>query len=212
MNINTDESDCIVVQKGGKGGGDVGSKIRGAGAGFERGEGESGVQSLRGEEEGTQGRAEALEGVQDPSERPKRAAGRPKKAATPAASFEAAAEAGRKRSAEWSLADQVAGLRAAIEGLAKRHQEREDHLQEETRSLKKELGDLKETIQAWREDQVTEERTKKQEQKAFQAAVQDEHQKQGVAVQEVQALLKEKSKTPSYSEVARTPVAQPEQP
>jgi exonuclease III len=62
MNINTDESDCIVVQKGGKGGGDVGSKIRGAGAGFERGEGESGVQSLRGEEEGTQGRAEALEG------------------------------------------------------------------------------------------------------------------------------------------------------
>jgi hypothetical protein len=52
-NMNTDESDCIVVQKGGKGGGDVGSKTRGTGAGFERGEGESGVQSLRGEEEGT---------------------------------------------------------------------------------------------------------------------------------------------------------------
>jgi hypothetical protein len=50
MNINTDESDCIMVQKGGKGGGDVGSKIRGAEASFERGEGESGAQSLRGEE------------------------------------------------------------------------------------------------------------------------------------------------------------------
>jgi hypothetical protein len=137
MNINTDESDCIVVQKGGKGGGDVGSEIRGAGAGFERGEGESGVQSLRGEE-GTQGGAEALERVQ---ERPKKAVGRARKTATPAASFEAAAEAGRKRSAEWGLANQVAGLRVLVEGLVK---------QEETRSLKKELGDLKEIIQAWR--------------------------------------------------------------
>jgi predicted nucleic acid-binding Zn-ribbon protein len=99
-----------------------------------------------------------------------------------------------------------------VEGLVKQHQEREEHLQEETRSLKKELGDLKQTIQAWRQDQVADERTKKQEQKAFQAAVQDEHQKQGAAMQEVQALLKEKSKTPSYSEVVKTPAAQPEQP
>jgi hypothetical protein len=46
----------------------------------------------------------------------------------------------------------VAGLRVLVEGLVKQYQEREEHLQEETRSLKKELGDLKETIQAWRED------------------------------------------------------------
>jgi hypothetical protein len=106
----------------------------------------------------------------------------------------------------------VAGLRVLVEGLVKQYQEREEHLQEETRSLKKELGDLKQTIQAWRQDQVADERTKKQEQKAFQAAVQDGHQKQGVAMQEVQALLKEKSKTLSYSEVVKIPIAQPEQP
>jgi hypothetical protein len=39
------ESDCIVVQKGGKGG-EVESKIRGAGARFERGVGECEAQSL----------------------------------------------------------------------------------------------------------------------------------------------------------------------
>jgi hypothetical protein len=188
---NTDESDCIVVQKGGERGGEAGNKIWGVGADFEAGGGECGEQNLRAEEDGTQeGRAGPQE-PQEPQERPKRAVGRAKKAATPIGSFEIATKAGRKRSAEWSLADQVAGLRVLVEVLVKQHQEREEHIQEETRSLKKELGELKETIQAWRHDQVAEERTKKQEQKAFQAAVQDEHQKQGAAVQEVQALLKD---------------------
>jgi hypothetical protein len=185
--VDIDERDCIVVQKGGERGGEVENKIRGVGAEFERGEGECGEQSLGGEEGTQEGRA----GPQDPQERPKRAVGRARKAATPVGSFEIATKAGRKRSAEWSLADQVAGLRVLVEVLVKQHQEREEHIQEETRSLKKELGELKETIQAWRHDQVAEERTKKQEQKAFQAAVQDEHQKQGAAVQEVQALLKD---------------------
>jgi hypothetical protein len=65
-----DESDCSVVQKRGKGGGEVGSKIMGVGAGFEDGGGESGVQNLRGEEDGTQ---EGRAGPQEPQERPKRA-------------------------------------------------------------------------------------------------------------------------------------------
>jgi hypothetical protein len=106
----------------------------------------------------------------------------------------------------------VAGLRILVEELVKQHEEREEHLQEETRSLKKELGELKGTIQAWRQDRVAEERTQKQEQKAFQAAVQDEHLKQGAAIQEVQVLLKEKSKTLIYNEVARTSATQSEQP
>jgi hypothetical protein len=50
--LDIDESDCIMVQKGGKGG-EVESKIRGAGVGFERGVGEYGALSLRGEGDST---------------------------------------------------------------------------------------------------------------------------------------------------------------
>jgi hypothetical protein len=54
-------------------------------------------------------------------ERLKKAVGRARKTATPAVSFEAPAEAGRKRSAEWGLANQVAGLRVLVEGLVKQY-------------------------------------------------------------------------------------------
>jgi hypothetical protein len=213
MTTDIDDSDCIVVQKGGGEVGKRGAKFAGSQDPLnvdtstpspEPGEGA--------EEKGTQGGVGDPEGAQGPQGRPRRAVGRPRKAATPAASFETATEAGRKRTAEWSLTDQVARLRVLVEGLAKQHQEREDLLQEEIRSLKKETGELKSTIQAWREEQLAEEKAKKQDQKALQTAIQEAHQKQGNAVQEVQALLKEKRKVPSYSDVARTAAAQPEQP
>jgi hypothetical protein len=211
MNTDIDDSDCIVVQKGG---GEVGKRNVEVVGSPDPANDDASVPSP----EPGEGAEESRGGVGDPREaqgpqgRPKRVVGRPKKVATPAVSFEAATEAGRKRTAEWSLTDQVAGLRALIEGLAKQHQEREEHLQDEIRSLKKETGELKVTIQAWREEQLADEKAKKQDQKAFQTAVQKEHQKQGTAVQEVQALLKEKDKRPSYSDIARTPAAQPEQP
>jgi hypothetical protein len=85
-------------------------------------------------------------------------------------------------------------------------------LQEEIRSLKKETGELRSTIQAWREEQLAGEKVKTQDQKAFQTAIQEAHQKQGTVIQEVQALLKEKNKRPSYSDVTRIPTAQSEQP
>jgi hypothetical protein len=44
-------------------------------------------------------------------------------------------------------------------------------LQEEIRSLKKETGELRSTIQAWREEQLVGEKVKTQDQKAFQTAI-----------------------------------------
>jgi uncharacterized membrane protein len=85
-------------------------------------------------------------------------------------------------------------------------------LQEEIRSLKKETGELRSTIQAWREEQLAGEKVKTQDQKAFQTAIQEAYQKQGTVIQEVQALLKEKNKRLSYSDVTRTPIAQSKQP
>jgi hypothetical protein len=96
--MNTDESDCGMVQKGG---GEGRSKSQDVGANSEGGSGESGVPSQEGsEEKGTQRRERDPEEAQGPQGRPKRAVGRPRKAATPAASFKAATEAGRKRTAK----------------------------------------------------------------------------------------------------------------
>ena len=212
MNTDIDDSDCIVVQKGG---GEVGKRnVEVVGSPDPANADASAPSPEPGEgaeKKGTQGGVGDPEGAQGPQGRPRRAVGRPRKAATPAASFETATEAGRKRTAEWSLTDQVAGLKVLIEGLAKQHQEREEHLQDEIRSLKKETGELKSTIQAWREEQLAGEKAKKQDQKALQTTIQEAHQKRGTAVQEVQALLKEKSRVPSYSDVVRTAAAQPEQ-
>ena len=104
--------------------------------------------------------------------RPKRAVGRPRKTAV--ASFEVATESGRKRSAEWSLADQVASLRSLVQELVKQNQEkqdREEHVQTEVESLRKETEELRKTIQAWRQEQLVKEEAKDQGHKAFQSAV-----------------------------------------
>lgn len=161
---------------------------------------------------GGQGGRGATEGGLNLQGRPKRAVGRPRKAEASATSFEAATGAGRKRSAEWTLADQVASLRIIVEGLALQHQEREGQLQDEIKSLRKETGELKETIQAWRQEQQAKEKAKDQGQEAFQSALQEEHKKHSAAVYEVQTLLQEKGKGMSYSEAARAPVTSQEQP
>ena len=142
--------------------------------------------------------------------RPKRAVLRSQREAS--ISFEAVTGAGRKRSAEWSVADQLAALRILVEGLVKQHQEKEEHAQDEIRGLKKEMEGLKGTIQAWRQEQLAAEKAKGQDQKAFHTAIQEEHKKQAAAVEKVQTILKEKGQRPSYSDIAKSSGAHTEQP
>ena len=162
------------------------------------------MAEVEGSKRGEGGPAGSLE----PQGRPKRAAARSKKAIGAAANFEIAAEAGRKRSAEWSLADQVASLKVILEGLVKQHCKREEQMQEEIKNLRQETRELRDAVQGWKQIQLGEERAKSQAQAAFQ----EEHKKQGAAIQVVQALLGEKDKRPSYSEAARASSTQAEQP
>ena len=202
-NMNTNiEGDDIIVERGG------GTKSQGAGAntggraGAGAGAGAGGGGGQRGKE--------GMEEVPPLQGRPKRAVLRSQREAS--ISFEAVTGAGRKRSAEWSVADQLAALRILVEGLVKQHQEKEEHAQDEIRGLKKEMEGLKGTIQAWRQEQLAAEKAKGQDQKAFHTAIQEEHKKQAAAVEKVQTILKEKGQRPSYSDIAKSSGAHTEQP
>ena len=133
----------------------------------------------------------------------------------PSISFEAVTGVGRKRSAEWSLADRVAALRILVEGMAKEYhdnQQKEQCMQEEFKSLRQETKELKDILNASRQEQLAAEKTKSQDQKAHHIAFQEKHKKQGAAVQEMQTLIKEKGKRPSYSEIAKASGTHTDQP
>jgi len=102
-----------------------------------------------------------------------------------------------------------------VQELVKQNQEKEEKEERvlaEVESLRKETEELRKTVQAWRQEQLAKEEVKDQGQKAFQSAVHEEHRKHSIAVQEVQAVLKDKEKRPSYSEATKAPATRQEQP